>query len=419
MSSSIEETESETNNFGEQKMELKCYECYEMFIHSTHLSEHMKTEHNIDDAFQCPTCFHTFKKLSALTFHFKCKHTTKKDFACTECSEIFLKAVQFRSHMKDVHNQNNAFPCPHCTNFYKEIRHVNDHVRRVHENVRPFVCNLCPKSFQHNGNLQRHVNDIHNKEKNFLCHDCSKTFTQKKSLDFHIKRIHTLERPFKCDQCTLGFISTTTLKMHVLNKHSGKKSDEKNFMCHKCPAKFVAQSTLSTHLQTKACGRKVGGQLKNKNAKRSTTTTKKRIRSAKPNKSKICPKSEQQENVSLPSDTNPPSPEMIIVGVTPKEEYLDCPDTSCLILQDRVGESNSLDPNEVTMSEMVISQMDFSLKDRVFQIFRGQMKSGIMMLIGKEVLHSSDLTRIVMLAEEANLKTSEFIEAIIESYPNR
>ena len=110
---------------------------------------------------------------------------------------------------------------------------------------------------------------------------------------------------------------------------------------------------------------------------------------------------------------------MIIVGVTPKVEYLDCPDTSCFILQDRAGESDSIEPVEVTISEMVISQMDFGLKDRIFQIFRGQMKSGIMMLIGKEILHPSDLTRIVMLAEEANLKTSEFIEAIIESVPNQ
>ena len=412
MSNSIEETETKVFD-DEQETELRCYECSQLFIYSTHLSVHMQTEHGRDDAFQCPTCFHTFKQLSSLSLHVNSKHRVNQDISCPDCPKSFISTGHFRSHMKNVHNKENIFPCPHCTNFYKEKRFVNLHVRRVHENVRPFICDLCPKSFQNSGNLQRHVNDIHKKARNFLCQECPKDFTQKKSLDFHIRKAHTLERPFKCDQCSLSFASNHTMKRHIIGKHT---VSEKNFMCHQCPAKFVAQSTLSTHLENKRCGRKVGAPRKNPTDKRST---KKRIRSAKSNKAKICPKTDQQENASLPDDLNPPSPEMIIVGVTPKEEYLECADTSCFIRQDRVGESDNFESVEVTISEMVISQMDFSLKDRIFQIFKGQMKSGIVTLIRNKVLTHSDLTSIVLLAEEAHLKTVELIEAIIANITNQ
>jgi hypothetical protein len=203
-------------------------------------------------------------------------------------------------------------------------------------------------------------------------------------------------------------VNTTRLKLHVLNKHIG---NEKSFLCHKCPAKFVASSTLATHLQNKACGRKVGAPLKNKNAK---TSTKKRTRNPKCRKVKSCSKPDQQENLSIPVETNPPpSPEICVPKM---EENVDFKDTSYFMPH----ESNSLleSAAENTTSEVILSQIDRSLKDRICQTFRGQMRGGILQLIGKQVLSGRDLTTIVILAEEANLKTTEFIEAIIEGLPS-
>ena len=147
---SFEQLKTETFD---QEIELKCYECLEVFIFSTHLREHIKNEHDIDEAFQCPCCFKTFKQVSALNFHVKCLHTenNKQKFICSVCSESFSKSVHFRSHMKDEHNQENVFPCPSCPKSFKEARHVTFHIRKVHKNERPFSCSQCSKSFQLSG----------------------------------------------------------------------------------------------------------------------------------------------------------------------------------------------------------------------------------------------------------------------------
>ena len=223
---------------------------------------------------------------------------------------------------------------------------------------------------------------------------------------------HTLERPFKCDQCTWGFVTMTNLKKHMNSKHTPaeKKEAEKKYLCHQCPGRFSNPTTLATHLEKKRCGRKVGVTRKSELAA-ANRSTKKRKQNVKASQVEVFP----QEDVpaSDPAST-------LVAPLT--EENLQQPGNNYYSLEeDSVVESNCLpeSADDSSMGDIVVSRVDLSLKNRVIEIFRGQLKSGILMLLKTQVLNPSDLIKIVLLADRANLKTAEFIEAIIRSVPDQ
>ena len=192
-------------------------------------------------------------------------------------------------------------------------------------------------------------------------------------------------------------------------------------MCHNCPSKFVVKYQLLKHLKYKLCGvkRNPGGRPKRQG---SPPPRRKRAPKQSDNKRSTEPKNDAQKN---PSDClNVEVPVATFPDMNNSEEKTErvvcTADPTYLLPQQRAGQTSFIaQPTNLSLLEVVISQLDESLKYRIYLTFKDRMRSEILMLIRRQILNSNDFTSVVFSAERANLKTSEFIEAIIESFHNK
>ena len=198
--------------------------------------------------------------------------------------------------------------------------------------------------------------------------------------------------------------------MHIIAKHNG----EKKFMCDSCPAKFGVRSCLLKHLETKSCGRKPG-RIKKSDSERST---KRAPRKDKQKESKNSSNYSTQHaaklaNLTVPEETAP-SPEV-------KEERFEYTHPAYYIQEASADDSSPYrQTDEVPATvEIDISQLEKSLRHRVYDTFKDHDRSEIISLIGRQVLNQNDLTYIVLSGEEVGLKASEFIETIIHSFQSQ
>ena len=76
----------------------------------------------------------------------------------------------------------------------------------------------------------------------------------------------------------------------------------------------------------------------------------------------------------------------------------------------------SMQFSNFSQTEKIIGEMSDDVKKRIFHIFKDQSRSEIVALIVLGVLHPSDLTSIVRDAEEAGIKVSDLVLAMIKNY---
>ena len=394
-------------NVVKKELGSKCFVCSTTVSSSTDLKLHMKKEHKREDAFQCPDCLKTYKELDPLITHGQTYHKWKKEckrrirFVCQVCAEGYKKLDDFKAHMKSEHNQDKAFPCSSCDKFFETPRCVNIHFRRVHKNERPYTCTLCQKSFQIIGNLDRHLKNVHEKNKSFLCTKCPMKFCQKSSLDMHMGCSHSTERPYKCQECPSSFGHPQSLNSHVSKVHHNAR----RYLCHNCPAKFGYGSNLKKHLDNHSCGNQAGRPKNVKDLKkRKPKCTKKSLNDKS---SKILQTVEKLH----PSE---PNTQHLVVKSEQKNEVIDLsPEPVCFHVEE---DSYSVETIEVSLTDTVIREMAKDLKYRLYLLFKDQ--SDVVGLISKRAVNSNDLFNIVIAAEKANLKSSELIEAVVNSFEN-
>ena len=122
--------------------------------------------------------------------------------------------------------------------------------------------------------------------------------------------------------------------------------------------------------------------------------------------------SQTSETTLVPTEpeTLPPSPEVLVVKNGPTESsqptyYLDSNDDSSFLPA----------AQEISLTDIVVGEMNPSFKLKIFQAFKNYDRNEIMPLISRQVLNQTELINLVVCADKANLKTSELIEAIIDS----
>ena len=126
---------------------------------------------------------------------------------------------------------------------------------------------------------------------------------------------------------------------------------------------------------------------------------------------------EEDETISADNNavqaTHPPSPLISIVNIVTKNEELDYSSSSFDL---EAEEAAFMETVEVSVSEIVIGEMDASLKYRLYRTFKDRERSEIVQLISNGILNVEDLISVVVNAEKASLKTSELIELILDSF---
>jgi predicted translin family RNA/ssDNA-binding protein len=354
------------------------------------------------------------------------KETTPKELAketapqlsCSSCLTTFSSTAEVKDHYKKVHNKDRYFTCMICSKTFWRNVALNAHIRSVHNDLRPHSCTICSSSFHFLKNLNRHIKTIHEREKNFLCQECPKRFGQKATLVVHIKGVHRKERPHKCSQCDKSFLTAQLLKGHTKLVHEGQR----NFLCHLCPGKFSNKQNVTRHLET------VHSELKQFKLKTEPKPKVRRQRNR--NRNKDCTQYsggnvQETQNESAESHSEPEDqvtaqnittePDRVansaenFVNVDIKSEAVHNFPGHVVYLEEPASKPKS--------TQEVINELDKNTRHRICRFFKNYDKKAYPGIISNYYLTLNELTSIVVSAEKAGLKTTDFIEAVVSSAP--
>ena len=346
------------------------------------------------------------------------KKETAHQLSCSSCLTQFSSTAEVKEHYKTVHNKDRYFTCMTCSKTFWRNVALNQHIRAVHIDLRPHSCTICSSSFHFLKNLNRHIKTIHEREKNFLCQECPKRFGQKATLVVHIKGVHRKGRPYQCKQCEKSFLTGRLLKNHTKLVHEGQR----NFLCHLCPGKFSNKQNVTRHLETVHSGLKQFKKIEEPKPR----APRKRNRNKGQNSrqyNNIVP-DPQNESVESQCDTqdqiqymNNDEQESVAdssenYGVNSEIKSDVLPKVS--LQRERPIESTPISTLP-TSTDDVIGELDKNTKHRICRFFKNYDKIAYPGIISNYYLTLNELTTIVISAERAGLKTTDFIEAVVLS----
>ena len=127
-SSTINATNSETNNNQTIDKRIKCPNCEKSFSNKSNLKTHITSIHKKIKDYVCPfdECSKKFSNNTRLKLHIK-KHIP---FSCSSCEKKFINNDLLKKHLKKHENHNNQeykFKCPFCNDDFMNENELKMH----------------------------------------------------------------------------------------------------------------------------------------------------------------------------------------------------------------------------------------------------------------------------------------------------
>lgn len=194
-----------------KRRQYSCNLCGNSFTTARYLEVHI-ANHNEKKELKCKFCSEVFDNRNDLIKH---GQTHNKPYLCTLCGQRFLRKDYLRVHMRR-HTGFKPFKCRFCEKAFPRSTDLTIH-EKYHTNEKTHLCNICGKGFARSYNLQIHSR-THTGVKPYACTYCVKTFAQKPDLNTHIRR-HTGEL-LRCEICNQGFLRRYMLTKHQRQVHN-------------------------------------------------------------------------------------------------------------------------------------------------------------------------------------------------------
>lgn len=205
-------------------IQYTCHVCAKTLKGKPALVEHLKTEHDMDNASDLE--------------HAGLKSSSSQTSMCFVCGKI-IKNINLQRHMM-VHNEEKPFVCDLCGKRFKFKNAIRDHMM-VKLGMKDYVCEICGRKFVKRSYLNKHLR-FHNmskeEQKRYRCDVCNKKFSELRLLVAHRRVSHDGEKPFSCDLCGKAYSSKISLRNHLLRE----------VICVLCDEIFISNELLKQHV---------------------------------------------------------------------------------------------------------------------------------------------------------------------------
>ena len=210
---------------------ISCHECAHHFPSSEQFREHVNLNHLVTKRF-----YHNFVD----------SYEEKTDLKCEHCANMFKNKTQLVKHVMRIHYQYHPmFECDQCNNKYSRLSELSRHKRCVHIPLPRTQCNYCGKDFLRKDHLAEHVLGVHGDGQTFNCEKCNTKFNTKTNLDRHQRSSKTKDGSLKyqCNDCEISFCTGKHLQAHL--------KDHTCFACEYCGEMFKRNFVLQRHVMSR------------------------------------------------------------------------------------------------------------------------------------------------------------------------
>lgn len=235
---------------------FKCIECEEKYTLREDFVTHQKRAHG-GQVFICKYCPEIFRDKHSVEKHQKDKHPDH-NYDCTDCRKRFQSQASLDYHSRN-HNPELKLRCRYCNKKFNRIYHLTGHERRNHTFFRPYLCELCGKAFYAKLDLNIHKSIKHKdfgykivhkskglpKFTSLTCEICDKSCHNKLVYEDHMRQHHTKDRPYQCQYCYKKFSVKQYWRVHM-KKHENCKNNKKT--CPHCDKIFVSTLSMQKHI---------------------------------------------------------------------------------------------------------------------------------------------------------------------------
>ena len=112
---------------------ISCHECAHHFPSSEQFREHVNLNHLVTKRF-----YHNFVD----------SYEEKTDLKCEHCANMFKNKTQLVTHVMRIYYQYHPmFECDQCNNKYSRLSELSRHKRCVHTPLPRIQCNYCGREF--------------------------------------------------------------------------------------------------------------------------------------------------------------------------------------------------------------------------------------------------------------------------------
>ena len=205
----------------ESKKVLKCDfpQCDYETTKGYNLTQHFRC-HNNEKRHKCPICSQGFVASSHLRNHVKSQHTKERNFQCPKCPRAFVTSWQAKCHMKSNHGTKSEYSCKQCLLTFKTPQSYAGHVKSAHKGSSMSktsskvkkICEVCGQALVKNHLCSQSPKD----NKKVTCTICQKSM-ESKSMKAHIQYHRRMEvSKYLCQFCNRSFTTGVSLKRHIL-----------------------------------------------------------------------------------------------------------------------------------------------------------------------------------------------------------
>lgn len=245
----------------EDREELSCHICYDIFSTGQDKNRHIDIVHfkDVKKQYSCSQCNHIVYSKQALFYHTERQHNKDNKtlrFQCDYCDKKFHVKHSLNVHVRYAHEFDQV-KCDYCSETFKKQSNLNSHMKYVHDifcnkillddecEIAFFDCDDCSFQSRYEKHLRRHIATVHTKGPIMSCTQCNFETIYMANLQSHIKKIHLKDGQFSCDQCSFKTIYMRNLKTHIEGIHETKE----NFKCPDCSFSSVYKRSLTRHLK--------------------------------------------------------------------------------------------------------------------------------------------------------------------------
>lgn len=195
--------------------------CNKTFATQSTLFHHQKT-HTNGKPYNCRECNTSFALLNEYKQHMKNIHADTRDLRCSDCYKVFVSSAELDKHKLVEHR----LECEMCGKTFARLAYLKMHVH-IHDGDNLFNCQFCSTGFDTEYAYKQHLRshpEYQTAKRIYHCQVCEKVFQHSSNLVAHYRSQKHRDRTSALDINTSSILST--IEGSNLSQEMGALVDE-------------------------------------------------------------------------------------------------------------------------------------------------------------------------------------------------